>query len=223
MAHGVAYHTSNDFAHFTRKWNSSLMSAQYLEAPPSGQVPCTYHPKTLTGLRCTRCGKPICPQCAVRGPVGLRCPDCAGVRGLPTYRTSTAVLAKATAAGLLVAIVTAILWRQAPSWGFYLALILGFGSVEAMARVANNKRGFDLQLAAIAVVTLGLVLSRVLIAQRFGVTLEDLNNLNGAVVTPQVIGEYGGLVSATDLLRLRFIPDVLFAGFAYAIAWYRFR
>lgn len=199
------------------------MSAQYVDVPPSGQVPCSYHPKTLTGLRCTRCGKPICPQCAVRSPVGLRCPDCAGVRGLPTYRTPIAVLARSTAAGLLVAIVTALLWRQGPSWGFYLSLILGFGSVEAMARVANNKRGVDLQTAAIAVVTFGLVLSRVLIAQRFGVTLEDLNNLNGAVATPEVLGEYRRFVSVTDLLRLRFIPDVLFAGIAYAIAWYRFR
>lgn len=199
------------------------MAAQYSSTPASGQVPCSYHPKTLTGLRCSRCGKPICPQCMVRTPVGLRCPDCAGVRGLPTYRTPVAVLAKATAAGLLVAIVTAILWRQGPTWGFYLSLLLGFGTVEAMARVAHNKRGVDLQVTAILVITVGLVLSRVLIAQRFGVTLDDLNNLNGAVRTPQVIEEYRGFVSVTDLLRLRFIPDIVYMGVAYAIAWFRFR
>src|ERR671911_256859 len=101
----------------------------------SGQVPCSYHPRVLTGLRCSRCGKPICP-------------DCAGVRGLPTYRTSGSVLLRATGAGLLVAIGVAVLWRFFPDWGFYLSLLIGFGVVETMARVAKYKRGTDLQLAA---------------------------------------------------------------------------
>ena len=56
---------------------------------PDDDVRCSYHPDTLTRLRCSRCGKPICPRCGVRTPVGLRCPECAGVRGLPTYRTGT--------------------------------------------------------------------------------------------------------------------------------------
>ena len=33
--------------------------------PPRGQVPCSYHPEVMTGLRCSRCGKPICPRCGV--------------------------------------------------------------------------------------------------------------------------------------------------------------
>jgi hypothetical protein len=177
----------------------------------------------MTGLRCTRCGKPICPLCAVRTPVGLRCPDCAGVRGLPTYSTPVSTLLRATGAGLLVAILTAVLWRQGPSWGFYLSLILGFGSVEAMARVANYKRGVDLQVAAFAVITFGLVLSRVLLAQRFGVTWDDLNNLNNTIATPEVVREYRGFPSVTYVLRLRFVPDILFAAIPYLIAWYRFR
>jgi len=30
-----------------------------------------------TRLRCTDCGKPICPRCFVRTPVGLKCQECA--------------------------------------------------------------------------------------------------------------------------------------------------
>jgi hypothetical protein len=37
---------------------------------------CYRHPATTTSLRCNRCGNPICPRCAVRTPVGFRCPDC---------------------------------------------------------------------------------------------------------------------------------------------------
>ena len=37
---------------------------------------CYRHPDIETGLRCNRCGKPICAKCAVRTPVGFRCPDC---------------------------------------------------------------------------------------------------------------------------------------------------
>src|SRR5687768_1998682 len=140
-----------------------------------GQVPCSYHPNTMTGLRCSRCGKPICPQCAVRTPVGLRCPDCAGVRGLPTYRTAAPTLLQAAGVGLAVALGVAVLWRFFPEWEFYLCLVLGFGSVEAIARMTGNKRGPDLQLLAIAVVTIGLVLGRLLLAQRYGITLGEIN------------------------------------------------
>jgi hypothetical protein len=42
----------------------------------SGLTACYRHPNVTTGLRCNRCGKPICPKCAVRTPVGFRCPDC---------------------------------------------------------------------------------------------------------------------------------------------------
>jgi hypothetical protein len=39
-------------------------------------VVCYRHPKTETSLRCNRCGRPICAKCAVRTPVGFRCPEC---------------------------------------------------------------------------------------------------------------------------------------------------
>ncbi len=37
---------------------------------------CVNHPARETGLRCNRCGDPICAQCAVRTPVGYRCKKC---------------------------------------------------------------------------------------------------------------------------------------------------
>jgi len=37
---------------------------------------CYNHPDRATGASCTRCGKPICPDCMIQAPVGHHCPDC---------------------------------------------------------------------------------------------------------------------------------------------------
>jgi membrane associated rhomboid family serine protease len=41
---------------------------------------CYRHPSRETGVSCSNCGKPICPDCMTATPVGMRCPDCAGRR-----------------------------------------------------------------------------------------------------------------------------------------------
>jgi membrane associated rhomboid family serine protease len=41
---------------------------------------CYRHPSRETGVSCSNCGKPICPDCMTSTPVGMRCPDCAGKR-----------------------------------------------------------------------------------------------------------------------------------------------
>lgn len=187
-----------------------------------GEVPCSYHPSVMTGLRCSRCGKPICPRCGVRTPVGLRCPDCAGVRGLPTYPTSPNVLAKSAGVGLAVAVAVGVLWGFIPNWGFYLSLLLGFGVVEAMAKSANNKRGRDLQILAMGLVLLGLVISRYVLAQRLGITAEQINQLNDLVFGPEIRKDFGRPVPVDEAMRLQ-LSDLLFAAIPFAISWVRFR
>jgi membrane associated rhomboid family serine protease len=39
---------------------------------------CYRHPDRETGLACSECGRPICPDCATFAAVGIRCPDHAG-------------------------------------------------------------------------------------------------------------------------------------------------
>jgi membrane associated rhomboid family serine protease len=41
---------------------------------------CYRHPSRETGVSCSNCGKPICPDCMTATPVGMRCPDCARQR-----------------------------------------------------------------------------------------------------------------------------------------------
>lgn len=175
---------------------------------PTGDVPCARHPKTITRLRCSRCGTPICPQCAVRTPVGLRCPDCAGVRGLPTYATPASAIGKGIAIGALIAIAFALLFAWIPEWNFYLSLLLAFGVAEAIARVAKNKRGADLQVVAIGVVVAAMALARVFLAYRAGFTWEQVNAFSPPV---------------QDTLRMSIAPDGFFAVLTVLIPWYRFR
>ena len=39
---------------------------------------CYRHPGNETAVTCSDCERPICPDCMVFGPVGIRCPECAG-------------------------------------------------------------------------------------------------------------------------------------------------
>jgi membrane associated rhomboid family serine protease len=41
---------------------------------------CYRHPNRETGVSCSSCGRPICPDCMTPTPVGMRCPECARQR-----------------------------------------------------------------------------------------------------------------------------------------------
>src|SRR3954468_13687066 len=51
---------------------------------------CYRHPDRETGVSCSSCGGPICPDCMTPTPVGMRCPECARQRTkVRTARTLT--------------------------------------------------------------------------------------------------------------------------------------
>lgn len=63
---------------------------------------CFRHPDRETGVSCSNCGNPICPDCMTATPVGMRCPNCA--RQKTPVRTLRTIYAQPTATYVLMAI-----------------------------------------------------------------------------------------------------------------------
>jgi len=86
---------------------------------------CYRHPDRETLVSCSECGRPICPDCMVFAPVGIRCPDHAGkpqgaarvVRSVGRSSTSRPGIVTTTLIGINV--------------GIYLLQLAGGASINA--------------------------------------------------------------------------------------------
>jgi membrane associated rhomboid family serine protease len=84
---------------------------------------CYRHPDRETGVSCSSCGRPICPDCMTPTPVGMRCPECA--------RQRTRVTQGVGEAGLFV---------SAPA----TFILIGLNAAAFLAQIATGGGGFDL-------------------------------------------------------------------------------
>jgi membrane associated rhomboid family serine protease len=74
---------------------------------------CYRHPNRETGVSCSNCGRPICPDCMTPTPVGMRCPECARQRTKVTRGVGEAsLLARAPATFLLIAANVAVFFAE---------------------------------------------------------------------------------------------------------------
>src|SRR5437763_10852457 len=76
---------------------------------------CYRHPNRVTGASCTRCGRPICPDCMVEAPVGHHCVECVrnerrAIRR-PVWQRTLRTSGLVTRA-LIIANVVAFVWEQ---------------------------------------------------------------------------------------------------------------
>ena len=135
---------------------------------------CARHKNTETSIRCGRCEDPICPDCLVHSPVGMRCPDCGRVNPVPTYDVPMPYLLRGIGAGVIAALALgfafyfvapllfglvflniALINTMLPF--FYVALMAGIGFVigEAVSLSTNRKRGMKLKIVSAACVFVG--------------------------------------------------------------------
>ncbi|UED85266.1 rhomboid family intramembrane serine protease [Streptomyces profundus] len=73
--------------------------AQQHPQPPPGLARCYRHQERETGVRCTRCDRPICPDCMVSASVGYQCPQCVHGSAAASRAARPRTLAGGTVAG----------------------------------------------------------------------------------------------------------------------------
>lgn len=131
----------------------------------SKTLTCYKHPGKETLLRCNKCERPICTQCAVQTPTGYRCKDCVRDQQKKFNNTHSVdfVIAALVGAGLsfVASYIAAFL-------GFFTVLaapLIGTGIAEAIKRLTGNRRSmafFNTATAAVIVGSLPLLLIRIL-------------------------------------------------------------
>jgi len=95
---------------------------------------CYRHPDRETGVSCSSCGRPICPECMTPTPVGMRCPECARQRTRVTRGVGEASLFSRAPATLVLIALNAVA---------FLAEIVGGGGGF---RVGGSSVVFDFGL-----------------------------------------------------------------------------
>jgi membrane associated rhomboid family serine protease len=83
-----------------------------LPAPPEIEH-CYRHPAEETRVHCTRCGRPICPDCMIPAPVGYQCPECVAqarkeFRQGPGRRIAVANAKGVSATNALIGLIVAV-------------------------------------------------------------------------------------------------------------------
>jgi len=119
-------------------------------------VPCANHPSRLTLVSCSSCGKPICPDCMVYSPVGIKCAQCARLprSALVTLRPERA--ARAVAASALVGTGIGFAYYLLLStvgfffFAFFVAAGIGYVVGEAVVRAGGYYHGKSTALIAVA-------------------------------------------------------------------------
>lgn len=86
---------------------------------------CYRHPDRETGVSCSECGRPICPDCMTFGPVGIRCPDHSGQARGAGRVVRNVQRRTARNPGLVTTVLVAI------NVGIYLLQLAGGASVNA--------------------------------------------------------------------------------------------
>ncbi|MEV6650146.1 rhomboid family intramembrane serine protease [Streptomyces sp. NPDC051219] len=134
------------------------MGQQPPESPersvPADRLPgCYRHPDRETGIRCTRCERPICPECMVSASVGFQCLEC--IRGgSGTGHAPTANQPRTIAGGAVAAdphLVTKVLLGLNAAV-FLLGLLPGIGDrvVEELRLVGRYWDFFGAPLEGVA-------------------------------------------------------------------------
>ena len=126
---------------------------------------CANHPAVETYLRCNKCNKPICLQCAVQTPVGYRCKECVRSQQDVYFNAATGdnFIALAVAFGV-VTVATPIVGFFLAVSGFFswiIAFLAGSAAGSLLAQVVRaavkRRRSRTMRWFALAGIILGVL------------------------------------------------------------------
>ncbi|MCA9969363.1 MAG: hypothetical protein KC425_04060 [Anaerolineales bacterium] len=125
---------------------------------------CYRHPNRETALRCYTCGKPICSQCAVKTPVGYRCPDCIREAEEAFFNAKAVDYLIAPLVSLPISLLAGFLLLQLGGGFFFILIIFfvaglvgGFIGRTAKAAVGRRRGRYLPHVVAVTVVLGGLL------------------------------------------------------------------
>lgn len=199
------------------------------EAAPPAPV-CFRHPERETWIQCTRCQRPICPECMTAASVGYQCPECVEAGQASIREARTVFGGRITRDGavtrtligicavLFVAVTLLDLAGGLQRWGMWpLAIALDGEWFRLVSSVFLHAGWLHIAFNMYVLFILGPPLERVLGHGRF-LTLYLLSGIGGAVasywfspVNTLSVGASGaifGLMAAWIIVGRRLDRDV---------------
>jgi hypothetical protein len=164
-----------------------------MNQPTPTPTVCYNHPNRETNLRCNRCERPICPECAVLTPTGYRCKEC--IRGQQkVFNTATnfdypIAFAIAGALSFLGSLIAGFVGL----WSIFLAPIAGGITAEVVRWAIRRHRAPGLYLTAAAGAICGalpLVLFNLFVGNFFGLLWPAIYVV---IITPTVYYRLRGI------------------------------
>ena len=127
-------------------------------------VTCHWHPTVPTGLSCGQCRRPICTDCMVQVPVGIRCRECGRAQPLPTFDVRPANYARAAIVAVIIGVAGVVLTVLLALYIGGLAFVVmpvgvGYLAGEIISRVVNLKRSRGLMYIAGGTVVVTVIIS----------------------------------------------------------------
>ena len=172
-------------------------------ADSNQDLTCTFHPQRETRLRCNRCERPICIQCATHTPTGYRCPEC--------IRDQQKVFITAKGQDYLVAVLVTAAFAFAgslivPRFGFFTILIapfLGSLTVRVVRRLISNRRSPTLYkvITATALIT-SLPVFILRLVSIFPLLLTYGLQATGGLLSLVWVAVYSGILTSTIYYQL---------------------
>jgi hypothetical protein len=147
---------------------------------------CANHPDRETMLRCNRCDKPICYQCAVLTPVGYRCKECVRQQQNVYYNAERFDLLIGAVVGFLLGTgvgALAYAFLGLVGWfGFLIAFFAGPAAggliAEAIRWGVRRRRARGMKWIAAGACLAGIVLGGLLLLGLLGLPTRGLVRLD---------------------------------------------